>query len=122
MSHWQFGFGTFASGGRGSVTVWNSSNFELRRTIAFGDSPINQLAFSPDDSRIAVASDVVYILDPQAGVSLLRFQPCDDSIYFLAFSPDGSRLATCTTSGSIAINETAPLNKRVSSFKNKKVK
>ncbi len=111
---------SIATGHRGIVNVWSSSNHELQKTISFGDSPINQLSFSPDDTRIAVASDVVYLLEPNEGVLLLRFQPNDDDIYFLAFSPDGLRLATCTTNGSIAINETVPLNERSPSFTDKK--
>lgn len=111
---------TIATGRRGIVNVWNSNKLKLQKTISCGDSPIHQLSFSSDDSRIAVASDAVYVLDPVAGESLLRFQPNDDDIYFLAFSPDGSRLATCTTSGSIAISESEPINMRLPKLESKK--
>ncbi len=101
-----------ATGHRGVVNIWDCGSYTHKQTIPIGDSPVSQLSFSADDTRLAIASDAVYLIDPQQGVSLLRFQPNVDDIYFLAFSPDGSRLATCTTSGSVTISETVALSKR----------
>ncbi len=105
---------TIATVGNGKVFLWNSDNGKLQEEIPFGGSSASCLAFAPDDRRLAVAAEAIYIVDPKQGTSLLRFQPNDDTIYFLAFSPDGSRLASCTASGAVAISETTSLKQRLS--------
>jgi WD40 repeat protein len=103
-----------ATGKTGNVSVWDAGNFQLKYSIEIGSRPVSRLALARYDTRLAVGSDTVSIVDPEQGTHLLRFQPNDDTIYFLAFSPDGSRLASCTTLGSVAISETKPLSQRLS--------
>ena len=95
---------SIATGEVGNVCLWDASTYDLQQTISLGNSPASRLSFSPDNDRLAVAAEAVYVLDPRAGVPLLRFQPNDDTIYFVSFSPDGSKLASCTTGGSIAVS------------------
>jgi TolB protein len=68
-----------------------------------GDRSARQLVFSPDDSRLFVAGEGVTVVDPLREGTLLRFQPCDDDIYYLSIASDGRRLASCTTGGMISI-------------------
>lgn len=92
-----------ATSGGGRVDLWNARTLEFVRDYQVGDRAANQLAFSPDGRRLAVAADAITVIDPTREGTLLRLQPCDDDIYFMSFSPDGRQLACCTTGGLIAI-------------------
>lgn len=102
-----------ATGGSGEVLLWNLNERRLARRYRVGDRTIYSMSFSPDGQRLAVGSDAITIIAPPWDEAVLRFQPQNDEVYFLSFSPDGRRLASCTTSGSVVINETAALAERL---------
>ena len=56
---------------------------------------INEIAYSPDSSRLAVASSIgVLIHDARTGEELKRLKGHRAEVYSVAFSPDGSILAS----------------------------
>ena len=56
---------------------------------------INEIAYSPDSSRLAVASSIgVLIHDARTGEELRRLKRHRTEVYSVAFSPDGSTLAS----------------------------
>ena len=63
------------------------------------------LAFSPDGSKLASASDdnLAKIRDPQSGKELATLRGHSDKVLALAFSPDGKKLATCGYDGTVKL-------------------
>ena len=66
-------------------------------TARLGKGSINDIEFSPDDSRLAVATDIgVWIYDAHTGaeISFIKVQPRGHkTVSAIAFSPDGKTLA-----------------------------
>jgi len=55
---------------------------------------VERVAFSPDGTRLAVATGrTVQIWDPATGERLLTLRTRIPGLYGLSFSPDGTRLA-----------------------------
>ena len=77
----------------------------LRATIKGHTSDINMLAFSPDGSKLASASDdnLAKIWDPQSVKDLATLRGPTDKVLALAFSPDGKKLATCGYDGTVKL-------------------
>ncbi|MDX1377350.1 MAG: TIR domain-containing protein [Anaerolineales bacterium] len=79
----------------GDVHIYDAESYELVRRIKFEES-INALDFSPDGSRIGVATDVTAsIWDVESGDEIFQLAGHDE--YWVAdieFSPDGSLIAT----------------------------
>jgi WD40 repeat protein len=63
-------------GGEGSISLWNLSDVRELGFTSFGDFPIQGLAFSPDDSLLAAASEngfvLIYAVDRLRGPELKK--------------------------------------------------
>ena len=66
-------------------------------TARLGKGPINDIEFSPDDSRLAVATDIgIWVYDAHTGaeISFIKVQPRGGrTVSTIAFAPDGKMLA-----------------------------
>ncbi len=88
---------------KGRVVLWNVAKQKSIEQYSASDQAIFRLDFSQDDSRLAVASNGIALINPRCPGIWLRFYPQDDSIWHLSFDPAGRKLASCTTAGSIVI-------------------
>ena len=61
----------------------------------FGKGSIEQIAYSPDGSRLAVATQLgIWVYDTQTGRELALLKEHTDTVTSLAYSPDGRTLAS----------------------------
>ena len=92
------------AGSEGVVYLFNTSTGEGIRSIPTG-SPINAVAFSPDDSLIAAAmSDMtVGVWTVADGAALHRLGGHEDIVTDVEFSPDGETLASSSADASVRL-------------------
>jgi WD40 repeat protein len=85
----------------GPTTLWDATNGrKIGPLAALTVYSKSKIAFTPDGSRIAVATagDAnVHILDAATGIELLAFPALPKSVGSLAFSPDGVKLIAGTS-------------------------
>lgn len=79
----------------GQILLWDLEGRGVSRTFGL-QAGINRLAFSPDGTRLAVATDtpVPVVLDLRTGEPVLRLEGHQDFVWDIAFSSDGHLLAT----------------------------
>jgi eukaryotic-like serine/threonine-protein kinase len=91
-----------ATGGLGTVTLWDARTGHAARTIRGHDRPVFVVAFSPDGHRIgsvtrtginATVKPEIKIWDAQSGQELGTFRDTHWGRVSFAFSPDGRQIA-----------------------------
>lgn len=97
-----------ASGGawpESRIKIWNAQTGALLRTIFYQDQGINDIAFSPDNSRIVVGSgDSAVIYDVQSGAVITEMQHEGiTTVTSVEYSPGGQWIATANTAGRVRI-------------------
>lgn len=87
-----------------NIEVFDTASGQKQLTLGSHKRPVNALAFSPDDKRIASGSDddTCKLWDAETGLELITLRATAD-VLALAFSPDGSKLACGEGNGSIHI-------------------
>ena|GEM_PF-5057164 len=87
---------TFANmNSEGQITLWDVTSGLVRMTLPSQYvSPIKRIAFSPDDSTLAIVSDNSIRLWDFVSGNIHLFLPGSAAITDLAFSPDGKTLVT----------------------------
>ena len=72
-------------------------------TARLGKGSINEIAYSPDSTRLAVASSIgIWMYDPQTGEALDLLAP-NTGVDSMSFSPDGQILATGNGDGNVRL-------------------
>jgi WD40 repeat protein len=94
--------------GSRQVRLWEAGTWREAGRIDHGGSPVQQLAFSPDGRRLAVASsaEVVRVWDPATLQEVKSFRGHRGSVYAVAYSRDGRLLATAGADRTIRVWET----------------
>jgi WD40 repeat protein len=101
-----------AASADGTVRLWNATTYEEVQRFGSGESYMLGLAFSPDNSRLAVSSSLdfgqagmVTIWDIASREEYLTFYAHADMVFDIEFSPDGNRLATSSLDGTAKVWE-----------------
>jgi serine/threonine protein kinase/WD40 repeat protein len=93
--------GMVASAGMDAVELWDPVSFEKKWRYVLAPAPsVYWIAFSPDGSRLYVAShaDMLSVLDAATGKQLRSISGLGKTLDGLAVSPDGRLLALCQKS------------------------
>lgn len=88
-----------------ALEIWDIEQGELVAELPAARADVNDLAFSPDGSRLAVASadGKVRLFDLGSGEEVLVLPVREGICCALAFSPDGSMLATRDSDGTVRV-------------------
>jgi WD40 repeat protein len=81
-----------------TIKIWDSISGECIDTFNLDVKTINCVKWSPDNSRIALAShynDRLYILDIQTKLIIFTLREHQSPIRSIDWSPDGNRIASC---------------------------
>lgn len=95
-----------ASGGawpESRINIWDAQNGNLLRSIFYQDQGINDLSFSPDDTRLVAGSGdsaVVYNVATGAVVTEMQHEGVT-IVTAVEYSPDGEWIATANTAGKV---------------------
>ncbi|RKU33715.1 hypothetical protein C6496_21660 [Candidatus Poribacteria bacterium] len=74
-----------------------------------GKGPINEIKYSPDGTRLAVASIIgIWIYDAQTGAALELIKGHTSEVFSVSFSPDGTTIATGSADGTVLLWELNP--------------
>ena len=93
-----FSLNTFAQ----EYTQWGIPEGAKAR---LGKGSINEIAYSPDGTQLAVASSIgIWLYDVQAGEELALLTGHTGSVNSMVFSPDGTILASISTTGVDAVH------------------
>jgi transcriptional regulator with XRE-family HTH domain/energy-coupling factor transporter ATP-binding protein EcfA2 len=85
----------------GTAKVWDVATAKELLTLRGHTDWVSGVAFSPDGTRLATASDdrTAKVWDAATGEQLLTLTGHTASVYRVAFNPDGTRLATASNDG-----------------------
>jgi eukaryotic-like serine/threonine-protein kinase len=91
----------------GEVRVWDAATGRLLLAFPAHTNHVNAVAYSPDGSRIASASNdqTVKLWEATTGREILTLRGQNAGVLALAFSPDGQRLATGSIDRTVKIWE-----------------
>jgi WD40 repeat protein len=80
----------------GEVRVWDAATGQRLLTLRGHSNHVNAVAYSPDGTRLATASNdqTVKLWEAATGEEVLTLRGHNSGVLDLAFSPDGQRLAT----------------------------
>jgi tetratricopeptide (TPR) repeat protein len=98
------------------VIVWDAKTGREILTLKGHAGPVNSVAFSPDGTRLASASDdrSVKLWDLATGEVLLTLEGHTGPVYAVTFSPDGTRLASAGADQTIRLWDARSLTPEVS--------
>ncbi|MFN0060530.1 MAG: WD40 repeat domain-containing protein [Planctomycetota bacterium] len=97
----------------GRVALYQAADGALVRELVHHRHGVSHLDIAPDGARVALASEVVTLIDMDHGGVIGNFRPHRHDAYCVDFDSRGERLVSCATDGSIAVADTAPLRKQL---------
>jgi WD40 repeat protein len=84
----------------GYILLWNVETGQQLKTIVV-DIWVEDIVFSPDGKKLAVAGDnLIKLVDVNSGAEIRTIGEIGSNPIWLAFSPDGQKLAGATSDGS----------------------
>src|SRR5206468_1601760 len=97
-----------------TVKVWDAATGEERLTLAGHSNWVNSVAWNPDSTRLASASEdrTVKIWDAATGKVCLTLKGHTSQVDFVAWSRDGTRLAAACANHTIWYWDASPSYKR----------
>lgn len=93
------------AGRSGAITLHDASSGALVRELAALRHGVDHIDIAPDGSRVALASNVVVLLDLHHGGVLGEFRSHRDQPYNLDFDRTGERLISCSTDRSVVVHD-----------------
>jgi WD40 repeat protein len=92
-----------------TATVWDLAQGKALFELAGHTNLVYSVAWSPDGSRLATASEdnTAQVWDAVDGQALLTLSGHQKAVTMAAWSPDGSRLATASRDGTVIVWEAA---------------
>lgn len=93
------------------TVIWSWADGKRHSTLRGHRAPVMDVAFSPDDTRIATAGSwdtTVRIWDPETGAELVKLAGPEEILASCAWSPDGRQVFAGYTSGEALVWEAAP--------------
>lgn len=84
----------FTLGGSGTFAIWDANGPEHVRSIPLGRKKLRDVALSPDQSRVAVASGEarIHVMDTDMFNELFTLSAHDPGVNSVLFHPDGRHL------------------------------
>jgi hypothetical protein len=94
--------------------LWDTTTAEELLVLQGSARRIKSVAFSPDGTRLAAASDdrTVHLWDAYTGEELMRLRGHREGLHCVAFSPDGTRLASGAADWTIRLWDAVPYRVR----------
>jgi WD40 repeat protein len=88
-----------------TILLWDTGALAMKAALAGHTGPVNALAFSPDSTLLASASDdtTVILWNAASGAEIARLEGHDVPLRAVAFSPDGALIASADTAGTVII-------------------
>merc|ERR1712096_266100 len=90
-----------------NIQLWDVDSGSLRETLSGHTAPIKSVAYSPDGTTLASASDdgSIKLWDTVTGQELLQspLSGHSDIVFSVTYSPDGTTLASASDDGSIKL-------------------
>src|SRR5688572_2868594 len=89
----------------GAVRLWDTATRKVRAVLKGGSGTVRAIAFSPDGSLVAGATQgsTIIIWDAVTGAERKKLEGQHDRLECLAFSPDGKRLASGSNNRTIVL-------------------
>lgn len=101
------------AGRSGRVTLHDAIDGKLIRELASLRHGIDDIDIAPDGSRVALASNVVALVDLANGRVVGELRPHVEHPYNVDFDSRGERLISCSTDKSVVIMDALPLRLRL---------
>lgn len=95
-----------ASDTDGTARVWDLGSGKELAVFRAHRGPVNQIAFSPDGTRIATGGEdgTTRLWEPRTGTETFQFVGHTSLVSGVSFSPDGRLLATASPDGTVALH------------------
>ena len=100
---------TLASGGYGSVQLWDATTGAEVRSLTGHTGPVSAVAIGPDGRTLASAGHdgTVRLWDAATGAELRSLTGHDGQVHAVAFAPDGHTLASAGDDGTVRLWDAA---------------
>jgi WD40 repeat protein len=94
-----------------AVKVRDAVSGEEQLSFLGHNGAVNGMAFNPDETRLATASDdgLVKVWEAKTGQEVLTLKGHTGSVFGVTFSPDGRRIASSGADGTVKIWDGTPL-------------
>merc|ERR1712096_487071 len=81
-----------------NIQLWEVASGSLRETLSGHTAPIKSVAYSPDGTTLASASDdgSIKLWHAETGLELRTLSGHSDIVFSVAYSPDGTTLASAS--------------------------
>merc|ERR1712096_101202 len=83
-----------------NIQLWEVASGSLRKTLSGHTAPIKSVAYSPDGTTLASASDdgSIKLWHAETGLELKTLSGHSNIVFSVAYSPDGTTLASASFS------------------------
>jgi WD40 repeat protein len=98
-----------AAGGPNRVHIWETADFRRAYILRDISGGAYQVAFSPDNTRLATAGLDVRLWNFRRGQEVLRLEDHTSPVKSVSFSPNGQLLVTASTDATARLYDATPV-------------